>query len=215
MASRSKITVALWCTIVLGTVGGVAYLVWTTSDNGPQSRLLSPPVASTDKDQLKTTSDNIDRVSRMAAAVMEEGLAAYNREDYETALLAFQLLAESHTATPRFKSNAHYRLGLMHDIVYDDREQAARHFSRAAELGHVKAQLRLSERYYSAVGVALDYVRAYMWSSVAAKLVENEFDKHIAVGNRDDLAEIMTPADIAKAQKLALAWLAEFEKKKN
>ncbi len=215
MASRPKITVVLWCTIVLGTVGGVAYLAWTTSDNNPQTRLVSPPVASTDKDQLKTTSDDTDRVSRMAAAVMEEGLAAYNRGDYATALLAFRLLAESRTVTARFKSNAHYRLGLMHDFVYDDREQAARHFSRAAELGHVKAQLRLSERYYSAVGVALDYVRAYMWSSVAAKLVENEFDKHIAVGNRDDLAEIMSPAEIAKAQKLALAWLAEFEKKKN
>ena len=214
MVSRPQITVVLWSTIVLGTVGGVAYLVWTSLDNSRQIRILSPPVAFTDKDQVRTTPDDIDRVSRMAAAVMKEGLAAYNREDYSTALMSFRSLAESRTVTARFKSNAHYRLGLMHDFVYDDRVQAARHYSRAAELGHVKAQLRLSEKYYLAVGLALDYVRAYMWSSVAAKLVQNEFDKHLAVGNRDDLAEIMTPAEIAKARKLAIEWLAEFEKKK-
>ena len=70
------------------------------------------------------------------------------------------------------------------------------------------AQLRLSEAYYSAVGEPLDYVKAYMWAIIAATHVHNEYEYDIATGARDDLTEVMSPHDIARAKQLAHEWLA-------
>ncbi len=46
-----------------------------------------------------------------------------------------------------------------------------------------------------------DYVQAHMWYSLAAAQGEKEASK-----GRDILAEKMTPAQIAEAQKLAREW---------
>ena len=55
--------------------------------------------------------------------------------------------------------------------------------------------------YDNAWGVTQDYSRAHMWYSLAIARGLN-----IAEKNRDLLAKKMTPAQIAKAQKLAREW---------
>ena len=50
-------------------------------------------------------------------------------------------------------------------------------------------------------GVPQNYILAYMWSNLAA----TKGDK-AAVKNRDLIATLMTPAQIAEAQRLAHEW---------
>jgi uncharacterized protein len=46
-----------------------------------------------------------------------------------------------------------------------------------------------------------DYVRAHMWFNLAAAQGDQD-----AAKARDDVAKLMTPAQIAEAQKLAREW---------
>ena len=65
------------------------------------------------------------------------------------------------------------------------------------------AQYSLGLRYNDGKGVPQDYVRAHMWWNLAsARGLE------YAKTNRDIVADKMTPADIAEAQRLAREWLA-------
>jgi len=50
-------------------------------------------------------------------------------------------------------------------------------------------------------GVAQDYVRAHMWYDLSAAK-----GNPMAIRNRNAIARRMTPAQIAKAQKLARQW---------
>ena len=53
-------------------------------------------------------------------------------------------------------------------------------------------------------GVPKDVVEAHMWLSLAAAK-----EDALARMTRDQLAELMTPADISEAQRLAREWLEE------
>ena len=68
----------------------------------------------------------------------------------------------------------------------------------AAEQGVAKAQSSLAYMYAEGKGVLQDYVRAHMWSNLAAVTGDSE-----SVSNRDIIATKMTPQQIAEAQKLA------------
>ena len=59
--------------------------------------------------------------------------------------------------------------------------------------------------YANGEGVAQNYVRAYMWFQIAAGSSEAEM-RQIAIKNRDRAASLMTPSQIAQAQKLAAEW---------
>ena len=70
--------------------------------------------------------------SAAAAGPFEDGLSAYNRGNYATALRAFRPLAEQADA------RAQYNLGLMYwygDGVPSDNSEAIKWFRRAAEQG--------------------------------------------------------------------------------
>jgi hypothetical protein len=60
--------------------------------------------------------------------------------------------------------------------------------------------------YDSGQGVPQDYVSAHFWYNLAATAGNEQ-----AAKNRDIVAKIMTPADIATAQKRASAWFANRE----
>ena len=49
-----------------------------------------------------------------------------------------------------------------------------------------------------------DYVRAHMWFNLSA--AQEGADSQIAAKDRDNIAKLMTPAQIAEAQKLAREW---------
>ena len=101
------------------------------------------------------------------------------------------------------KAYAQFKLGEMakgSNVPRDDLE-ALKWYRKAAKQGHGSAQNNLGVRYSKGEGVTQDYVEAYMWFSIAGT-------KGIAAGikNRDALGMIMTPEQIAEAQKLAREW---------
>ncbi len=55
-------------------------------------------------------------------------------------------------------------------------------------------------------GVPQDYVQAHMWYNLAASRLPPGKDRDLAAENRDIIAERMTPAQIAEAQRLAREW---------
>ena len=70
-----------------------------------------------------------------------------------------------------------------------------------AEQGDANAQYNLGVFYDNGLGVSQDRVRAYMWLSLAAMQ-----GRESAAAFRDLVARLMTPAQIAEAQKLAREW---------
>ncbi len=76
----------------------------------------------------------------------------------------------------------------------------------AAEQGHAGAQASLGGMYSQGQGVPQDDVLSYMWFNLAASRYPLTRLRDNAVEGRDAVAERMTPAQIAEAQKLARQW---------
>ena len=137
------------------------------------------------------------------AGEYEDGVAAYNRGDYKTALALFTKAANKGDA------KAQNNLGAMYDKgqgVPQDYNQAASWYRRAADQGDAEAQYNLGLMYYYGHAAPKDYVEALKWITIAAAYsTEKETRDHIA-RNRDIVANKMTPAQIAEAQKLAREW---------
>jgi hypothetical protein len=126
------------------------------------------------------------------------GVKAHERGDYATALRIFRQLADQGYAL------AQNNLGVMYDKgrgVKQDYAEAVRWYRKAADQGIARAQSNLGTMYHLGTGVKQDVVQAHMWYYLAA-----------AQGNKlarkfhDSLAEKMTPAQIAEAQRLARYW---------
>jgi TPR repeat protein len=88
-------------------------------------------------------------------------------------------------------------------IAYErnDHSTALRHWRPLAEQGNPAAQSNLALMYARGQGVPRDYVRAYMWSSLAASKGHAD-----GVKNRSAIAKGMTPAQIQQAQKMVTDW---------
>jgi uncharacterized protein len=95
------------------------------------------------------------------AARLDDGMAAYAHEDYETALKLLRPLAGSGNAEAQATLGAMYSAG---KGVAQDFDAAIRWWLLAAAQGNVRAQVSLGLIY----GVRQDFVRAYMWLSIAA-----------------------------------------------
>jgi TPR repeat protein len=148
-------------------------------------------------------------ISGVALAVMlagaamagpkEDGWNAFQRGDYETALRLTRPFAnQGHTAAQNV-------LGWMYDTgrgVPQNYAEAAKWYRLAAEQGNADAQYRLGLMYATGEGVPQDYVLAHMWSNLAAA---QGHDKN-AVKNRDIIAAMMPPDQLAEAQRLAREW---------
>lgn len=110
-------------------------------------------------------------------------------------------------------AKAQYNLGVMYTKgrgVPQNYAEAVKRYSRAAEQGDAKAQYSLGLMYGMGWGVPQNYVLAHMWFNLAAsqgdELAAGSGDGES--GNRDLLAKLMTPAQIAEAQALAAKCLA-------
>jgi hypothetical protein len=62
-------------------------------------------------------------------------------------------------------------------------------------------------------GIPKDHIEAHKWMSLAAARATGDNQKRYADA-RDSLAKVMTPEQIAEAQKRASEWTAAFEKRK-
>jgi uncharacterized protein len=120
-------------------------------------------------------------------------------QDYATAMSWYRKAAEQGDAW------AQVQLGYMYDMgrgVPQDYAAAAGWYRKAAEQGEVVVQARLGFMYATGEGVPEDFVTAHMWLNLAAA----SGNKNAAIG-RDTLAvKMMTPEQIAEAQKLAREW---------
>jgi TPR repeat protein len=79
--------------------------------------------------------------------------------------------------------------------------EALKWYRRAADQGNSGAQFVLGGMHAKGEGVPTDFVRAHMWFNLAAA----QGTSH-AAEFRDAVAQRMTPAQIAEAQRLAREW---------
>ena len=145
-----------------------------------------------------------------AQSGFREGLAAYYRLDYATALAEWQPLAE------RGDRQAQYQLGILYyrgDGVVQDYGQAAKWFRRAAERGDADAQFNLGLLYAEGKGMPKNLVRARMWFALAALAYESGRDQDWAIANwtlaarkRDWTTSRLSAAEVAKADRMARLW---------
>jgi TPR repeat protein len=72
----------------------------------------------------------------------------------------------------------------------------------SAGLEDAETFFELGLAYATGQGEPVDYVRAHKWFNIAAMLGDGR-----AREERADLAELMSPAEIAEAQRLAREWV--------
>ena len=89
--------------------------------------------------------------------------------------------------------------------VPQDYSKARQWYEKAAAQGHASAQINLGVIYADGQGVPKDYVRAYMWWSLALAHSTGD-EQYLAANNLEAIAERMSPAQIADAQRLATEW---------
>ena len=167
----------------------------------------------------------------VAAGPLEEGREAASHGDYGTALrLLNPLAAEGNAeaqavlgkmyetgqgvakndaeaaiwyrkAADQGDARAQYNLGIMYDFgqgVPQSSAEAAKWYRKAADQNHTSSQYTLGLIYAHGRGIPKDLVEAHKWFDLAGGLA--------AVKYRDIVAQFMTPAQIAEAQKLAHEW---------
>jgi tetratricopeptide (TPR) repeat protein len=91
---------------------------------------------------------------------LEDGIAAYQRGDFATALRLFQPLAEQGDAS------AQSNLGVMYEQgrgVAQNYREAMRWFRLAAMQGDASAQSNLGVMYFKGQGIAQDFREAMKW----------------------------------------------------
>ena len=138
-----------------------------------------------------------------AWAGFDEGMAAYDRGDYATALKEWLPLAEQGDA------NAQNSLGIMYgngDGVTQDYAEALKWYRKAAEQGNADAQNNLGVMYANGEGVPQDHAQAHLWWNLAAAQ-----GNEVARKNRDIVVKRMTPAQVAEARRLARDWLEKHQ----
>jgi hypothetical protein len=94
------------------------------------------------------------------AGPIEDGLAAYERGDYETAYGLFSPLAEQGDVAAQFQLAVLFENGLG---VAQDYAEAARWYMKAAEQGDVAAQYNVALLYEKGTGLSLDLEKARYW----------------------------------------------------
>ena len=133
------------------------------------------------------------------AGPMEDAAAAWERQDYATAEKLLRPLAEQGRAAAQHLLARMYENG---QGVPRSNVEAAKWYGLAAARGHAGAQLYLANLYFVGDGVPRDYVQAYIWFSLSEAAGQGEFASH----GRNQVAERMTPAQIAEAERRVRAW---------
>ena len=146
-----------------------------------------------------------------ANAQNDLGVMYYNGEgvpqDYVEAVRWYRLAADQGFAV------AQLNLGVMYDRgrgVPQDYVEAVRWYRLAVDQGFAAAQYNLGFMYDRGRGVTLDYVEALKWVNLAAARAASDRQEDYAA-SRDALAKLMTPAQVAEAQKRAMEWQAVFD----
>ena len=102
-------------------------------------------------------------------------------------------------------AGAQYGLGLNHEFGAPiDLEEAVRWYRLSADQGYGPGQLSLGLAYRDGRGVTQDLVYAYMWFSLSAA---EGAAGNPARSNKELIEQLMTPEQIAEAQRLSREWM--------
>ena len=115
---------------------------------------------------------------------------------------ALRVRAEAGDAVAQYDLGVMYANGLG---VPEDDAEALRWYRLATDQGHADAQLSLGFKYEDGQGVPQDSAEAHMWFNLAASRQTGE-ERKMSADACDALAGLMTPEQIAEAQRLARAW---------
>ena len=124
-------------------------------------------------------------------------------QNYAEAMKWFRLAAVQGLA------RAQHWLGRMYEFgegVPQDYAEAIKWYRLAAEQGYGHALLFLGLRYSAGEGVTQDYVQAHMWVNLAAAHLPRGELCGVAIRARDAMEVLMTPDQLAEAQRLASKW---------
>lgn len=94
--------------------------------------------------------------------------------------------------------------------VPQDYAEAVKWYRLAAEQGDADAMNLLGGMYGTGKGVPQDYAEAHKWHNLAASRSTGDLHER-ASELRDSVAQMMTPAQIAEAQRLAREWVKAHE----
>ena len=97
-------------------------------------------------------------------AGFDEGLSAYDKKDYKTALKEWETLAKQGHVSAQFYLGVMYANGLG---VKQDYFKAVEWYTKAAKQGHASAQYNLGVMYANGQGVKQDYFKAVEWAGKA------------------------------------------------
>ena len=101
-------------------------------------------------------------------------------------------------------ANAEQNLAMMFYLgrgVPQDDNEAARRYRHAADQGYANAQYNLGRMFFRGRGVPQDNVKSYFWLSLAITVTGESASKL-----RDEVANSLSPEQIAEVQKLAREW---------
>ena len=112
----------------------------------------------------------------------QDGLDAYQKQDYKEALRLFRLSAEQGYALGQFKSGLMYEKG---QGVPKDYKEAFKWYRLSAEQGFAEAQYNLGVLHYHGRGVLQDHEEAAKWWKLAAeqKLEIAQWNLEVMHGN--------------------------------
>ena len=140
------------------------------------------------------------------SAGFKRGWAGVLKKDWSAAVREWMPLAEQGDIHAQYWLGDAYHKGK--GVPRDDKI-AVKYLRLAAEHGYSRAQWTLGIMYYDGYGVQQDYVYAHMWFNVsAASYVNDDAEGGDGVAKQrlgwsDGVEKKMTPAQIAKAKKLA------------
>ncbi|MCY4593145.1 MAG: tetratricopeptide repeat protein [Alphaproteobacteria bacterium] len=126
-------------------------------------------------------------------------------QDHAEAARWFRRSAEQGDAIAQNNLGAMYYEG---QGVPQDFAEAARWLRHSAEQGDAIAQLNLGGMYELGHGVAQNFVQAHKWLNLAASQLgtSDQDQRDTAVRSRDRVAALLSPTEIAEAQRLAREW---------
>ena len=157
--------------------------------------------AQTDVEALRAKAEQGDAQAQFNLGFRYNNGEGVPQDDAE-AVKWYRLAAEQGHAS------AQNNLGVMYDngqgVPQDDAE-AIKWYRLAAEQGVARAQFNLGLMYNNGEGVPQDYAEVIKWVNLSASTSQGETNEKYAK-LRKLIAEKMTPAQIAEAQRLAREW---------